>query len=282
MNKTILLTAAALLFSVAAARMATAQVATTRVATAEQGYTHSVACTRTGPIVWKPEETTRQRYTVSVSPLRMVSNGMKFDFECELLKPGHWLGTSLAVYLAPQRRPGYGDTYWNSDGNDRSWFNSGWGSYHRMWGLGTSAFFKNTFSHRGWYYSAGVVFEFFRVGVTFNTYTPHEVDGLTFYDYGRELETKSYFKPTAQINIGKHMALSERCYFDLYAGLGFSFAFYEKDNRHIHRYDRDHAHHGNSHPHYWSLFSGPGGFARRGFTPVGGFRFGVLLWKPRQ
>lgn len=251
MKRAIISTAVLLLLS--AAQMATAQ----------QSYTYSVTRTRTMLIDWRPEQKTYQRYTVSVSPLRLASNGLKVDFEYELPKPGHWFGTSLAVYLAPQCRPEH-RYYWNGDGNDRSWFNSGWDDYHRMWGIGTSAFFKNTFSRHGWYFSAGLVLEFFRVGVTADTYIPYEEDGLTFYDYGRELQTNSYFKPTAQINIGKHMALSQRCYFDLYAGLGLSFALYGAGLDRSYCYPR---------------FSDIGGFAYRGLTPVGGFRFGVLLWK---
>lgn len=252
------LTTAALLMSVTAVQTVSAQ----------QSYTYSVTRTRTLLIDWRPEEKSYQRYTVSVSPLRLASNGLKFDFEYELPKPGHWFGTSLAIYLAPQHHSNR-YYYWN-DANDRSWFNSGWDGYNRMWGVGTSAFFKNTFSHRGWYFSAGVVLEFFRVGVMGDTYIPYEEDGLTFYDYDRQLETKSYFKPTAQINIGKHMALSERCYFDLYAGLGLSYAFFKGAGVHYDDYD---------YPHY-QRFSDMGGFAYRGLTPVGGFRFGVLLWKP--
>lgn len=255
MRKTIFLMTAALSVSITAAQTAAAQ----------QSYTYSVTRTRTLLIDWRPEEKTYQRYTVSVSPLRLASNGLKFDFEYELPKPGHWFGTSLAIYIAPQHHSYY---YWDGDGNERTWFNSGWDDYNRMWGVGTSAFFKNTFSHRGWYFSAGVVLEFFRVGVMGSTYIPYVEDGLTFYDYDRQLETKSYFKPTAQINIGKHMALSERCYFDLYAGLGLSYALFKDD------YQFD-----DQEYYYHQRFSDVGGFAYRGLAPVGGFRFGVLLWK---
>ncbi len=220
---------------------------------------------------WRPEERTHQRYTVSVSPLKLASNGLKFDFEYELPRPGHWFGTSLAVYLAPERRSRYSD-FWGSDGNNRAWFNSGWDDYHRMWGLGTSAFFKNTFNRRGWYFSTGLVFEFFRVGVTQDAYMPFAENGLTFYEQGRTVETRSYFKPTAQINIGKHMALSERCYFDLYAGLGISYSLYKRESPLKSDYY-------GGYYYGYERFSSIGGFAYRGLTPVGGFRFGVLLWK---
>ena len=247
---------------------------------AQERYSYTVTRTRTRivPINWRPDENNYQRYTVSVSPLRLASNGLKFDFERELPRPGHWFGTSLAVYLAPPRRAD--SYYWSSDGNNRAWFNSGLDDYHRMWGLGTSAFFKNTFSRRGWYFSAGVVFEFFRVGVMNDKYIPYSENGLTFYDYGRARDTKSYFKPTAQINIGKHMAISERCYFDLYAGLGLSYAMYANDDRHRRQYE----YYGPVYntPHYYRLFTDMGGFAYRGLVITGGFRFGVLLWSPSE
>jgi hypothetical protein len=266
MRKAIFISAAALLVAMAALP---------EEAHAQQSYTYSTTRTRTLLIDWQPERNDYRRYTVSVSPLLLMSNGLKFDFEFELPEAGNWLGTGLAVYIAPQRRHGYyGGNYWSYDGNERAWFNSGWDLYNRMWGVGTSAFYKNTFSHRGWYFSAGMEFEFFRVGVTQNTYIPYEDAGLTFYDYGRERVTKSYFKPTAQINIGKHMAISERCYFDLYAGLGISYAFIKNDGRHEYGYD-------DYDGWYHHRFTEMGGFAYRGLTPVGGFRFGVLLWKPR-
>ena len=255
------LAVAAVLFSAAAVQKTMAQ----------HSYTYSVTRTRTVLMDWRPEIRTHKRYTVSVSPLRLASQGLKFDFEKELSKPGHWLGTSLVVYLAPARTPRYGG-YWDSDGNNRSWFNSGLDDYHRMWGIGTSAFFKNTFSNRGWYFSTGIVFEFFRVGITERTYIPYTENTLTFYDHGSILNTKSYFKPSIQINIGKHMALSERCYLDLYAGLGLSHALYKNDDRHDRNSGYDYGWH-------YPYFSQLNGFAYRGLYPVGGFRFGVLLWK---
>jgi hypothetical protein len=244
---------------------------------AAQRYTRSV--TRYLNIDWEPEQQEFRRYTVSVSPLRLIFNGIKFDFEFESPKPGHWFGTSLQVWLAPPRnsRSYY---YWDPDGNNRASFNSGWDDYHRMWGLGTSAFYKNTFSHRGWYFSTGLTFDFFRVGVVENTYVPYTEDALEFYEYGNTLETKSYFKPTVQINIGKHMSISERCFFDLYVGVGYSHAFYKHDDRHTYsRYGYDYGY-GYGHRSY-NYFTRSSGFAYRGMFPSGGFRFGVLLWKKK-
>ncbi len=256
-------------------------VGTTGEASAQGGYTYTVTRTRTVPIDWRPENKTHQRYTVSVSPLRLANNGLKFDFERELPRSGHWFGTSLIMYFAPPRSR-Y-NNYVEYD-NNRASFNSGFGDYHRMWGLGTSAIFKNTFSHRGWYFATGIVFDFFRVGVSTNAYVPYVEEGMTFYDYGRTIETKSYFKPTAQIYIGKHMAISERCFLDLYAGIGLSYSFYKHDDRHVDTYDYGYGYgYGydyNYHYNYRNRFDDVGGFAWRGLVPVSGFRFGVMLWKP--
>jgi hypothetical protein len=259
----------------AAAAVSISLAAAWQTASAQEGrqiHSYTVTRTRTLLIDWRPEKTNYQRYTVSVSPLRLASNGLKFDFERELHRPGHWLGTSIALYLAPPRGNDWGGVwYWGDDDNNRAWFNSGFDYYHRMWGIGTSAMFKNTFSHRGWYFATGLTLEFFRVGVSTSDYTPYVEDGLTFYDYGTTIETNSYFKPTAQISIGKHMALSERCYFDLYTGLGISYAFTSDDER---PYGND-----DYHGWYSHRFTELGGFAYRGLTPLAGFRFGVLLWK---
>ncbi len=268
MRRAILLAVVAVALSVAAATEAAAQ----------QRYSYEVTRTRTVtvPINWRPEQKTHERYIVSISPLRLLADhGLKFNFERELPRSGHWLGTSLTMYFAPAK----GGSYNNSDYyNDRESFNSSFDSYHRMWGVGTSIMFKNTFGLRGWYFATGLVFDFFRVGVSTDAYVPYTEDGMRFYDYGRTIESKSYFKPTAQIYIGKHMAISERCFFDLYAGIGLSYSFYRNDDRHLTNYDGYLLSYHSD--YYRRRFTDVGGFAYRGLVPVGGFRFGVLLWKP--
>jgi hypothetical protein len=240
----------------------------------QDSYTYSINRTRSGPIDWRPSASTHQRYTVSVSPFVLANNGLKFNFERELPRPGHWLGTSLSLYLAPPRDRQWGYAY--NVLNGRSSLNSGLDDYHRMWGVGTSAMFKNVFSPRGWYFSTGLTLDFYRVGVAAESYVPYVEDGLTFYEHGIAIETKSYFKPTAQINVGKNIALSPRCYFDLYAGVGISYPLFANDERHSYGYSEDRYGGRWYHP----MFRDLGGFAYRGLTPIAGFRFGVLLWKP--
>ncbi len=248
-------------------------VAAITCASAQESYSYTETRTRTIPIDWRPEQKNYQRYTVSVSPLRVLSNGVKFDFERELPRPGQWLGTSLSMYFVP-RRGGMGSELYNN----RSSFISGFDDYHRMWGIGTSVIYKHTFSRRGWYFATGMTFDFYRVGVATRAFVPYREDGMTFYDYGNAIETRSFFKPTARFVMGKHMALSRRCFFDLYAGVGLSYSIYEREDTHDYTGSYDYRYGGYGYPR----FDDVGGFGYRGLTIVSGFRFGVLLWKELQ
>ncbi len=225
-------------------------------ALAQQTYTYGPSRTSVinVPINWEPDSPNVQRYTVAVRPFRILRNGLQVDFEVELRAPGEWFQTSLAVYSASSEH-NWG--WWGDDGD--YYENNHWGpvsgfeDYHDMWGVGTSALYKKFFSPRGWYFSTGVSLDYFRVGRV----------GYNFDSSGEwGLYRKSYIKPTAQINVGKHMALSPRCFFDLYVGLGISHSFYSDQNLR----------------HFYDDFSSLGGFAYRGLLATGGFRFGVILW----
>lgn len=236
--------------------------------------------TRHGLIDWRPEAKTMQRYTLSVSPLRLFSNGLKFDFEKELGRPGRWISTGLTIYYAPEIYNT--NQYWNTGDNNRWSYFSGGDDFHRMWGVGTSLFYKDVFSHRGWYYAAGAVLEFFRVGRMENDYQAYVEDNLTFYNYTRSLINKNYVKPAVQIYIGKHMAISERCYFDMFAGLGAAFSIYDPNNTHLSTDGNSYDFWGNIIRRSRTRYSAMNGFAYRGFYPVAGFRFGVMLWDARN
>ncbi len=236
-------------------------------ASAQEYYTYRVM--RTQLIDWEPEAKGPQRYTVAINPFHLVNKGLKFDFEVELDTPGNWFGTSLTGYYAPPRREG---SWWRSlDGNDRNTINSGGDDYNKMWGIGTSAMYKNIFHPRGWYFQTGLLLEFFRVTTLKYGFAPYNEDGLTFYEEGMYPETRSYFKPSAVFNLGKHMALSQRCFFDMFIGLGFSYSIYK-------RHDDVLDHNG----YYQGDFSGMYGFAYRGFYPNWGFRFGVLIGETKS
>jgi hypothetical protein len=263
-------------------------------AQAQERYSYTVqhnhSHTRTVKINWKPEENNYRRFTVGVSPLRALSNGIKFDFEMELPRAGHWLGTSLVVYHAPTLDETF--DFWggsNDHHNNRYGFVSGFDLYNNMSGVGTSLMYKNVFHRRGWYFQTGLVFDYFEVGVGTDAYVPYKEDGLTFYSEGETVEYKSYYRPDVRFNFGKHMALSRRCFLDLYAGVGISYSIYADDARHSWG-KRQYEHvlsdglssgYRESDYHYRPMFDDLGGFAYRGVHFTGGFRFGVLLWKRR-
>lgn len=238
-------------------------------ASAQQSYSYYVQ--RTIPINWRPDTKEVQRYTVAVHPFHLVNNGLKFDFEYELRTPGEWLQVGLLAYLAPERNIYYYEDWWGYGGhNPRSTFNSGFDNYNRMWGIGASAMFKKMWHSRGWYFSTGIVLEYYRVGNMEEGYFPYTEDGLTFYKTGSRLISKSFVKPTAQFNLGKHCALSRRCYLDMFIGISASYSIYNSEYAPAY-YDSDY---GNYYYEYQSM----NGFARRGFNFNCGLRFGVLLW----
>lgn len=237
-------------------------------AMAQQSYSYYVK--RTVPINWRPDSKDIQRYTVAIHPFHLVNSGLKFDFEYELRQPGEWLQAGIMGYAAPSRYHRNYDYHYGSDYNDRYSPNSGFDGYRHMWGLGVSALFKKMWHSRGWYFSTGLVMEFYRVGRSAYGYQPYQEDGLTFYEGASYIHVKSFFKPTVQFNLGKHFSLSRRCFLDAFVGVSASYSFYKRELSPDY-YDREYG-------YYYYNFQGMNGFARRGLNFNCGFRFGVLLW----
>lgn len=226
-------------------------------------YAYTYRNGRTLKINWKPETAkTVQRYTIAINPAPLMNNGLRFDFELELPRPGNWLQIGLTGYFAPERqyRRSYYDWYGDS-GNNRWGAISGFDDYNRMWGVGVQALYKWMFHRRGWYLNAGLAVEFFRVGRVEDAFLEYREDGLTFWEYGNGLVEHSYVRPSLVFNVGKHIAVSHRCFFDVYGGMSISYSIYDRNE------------------YNFDDFSEMYGFARRGINLLnGGVRFGVLLW----
>jgi hypothetical protein len=238
-------------------------------ALAQQPYSYYVR--RTIPINWRPDSVGVQRYTVAVNPLMLFNNGLKADFEYELKTPGEWLQAGLVGYVAPARTRRYDYSFYGDD-NNRWTPNSSDDSFRNMWGVGVSGLFKKMLHRRGWYFSTGLMLEFYRVGRLKYGYIPFEEDGLQFFAGGNYIDTRSYFKTTAQFNLGKHCALSRRCFIDMFLGISYSYSFYN-DTPHSYSWESH-----ENYSYYYCDFSDMNGFARRGLNFNGGLRFGVLLW----
>jgi hypothetical protein len=219
-------------------------------------------------INWKPESAKSvQRYTVAVNPTVLANNGLKFDFEMELPRPGNWLQIGVAGYYSPPRNTprhdNYYDFWWRyyEDPYDSYLPASSWDSFRKMSGGGVSILYKRMLHRRGWYLSTGLAFNYFHVEYTDWGYVPFKEDGLTFYRRGEYPVTQSFFKPTAEFNVGKHFAISHRCFIDLYAGMRLSYSLYKRRSDDYQKFD--------------TMY----GFAYRGIDIFhGGVRFGVLLW----
>jgi hypothetical protein len=247
----------AMLFATAAA---SAQI---EVNTPSNPYQYTYRNGNTLKINWKPETAKSiRRYTVAVNPTPLFNNGLRFDFEYELPHPGQWLQVGLTgYYSSPRNTPRYFG--WNDDDEyDRHLPVSSWVGFRKMSGGSVSILYKKMLHRRGWYFSTGLAFNYFRVEYTEWGYKSFEEDGLTFYRRGEYPVRQSFFRPTAEFNIGKQFAITNRCFFDLYAGTRVGYSFYKK---------RNDGHRQKFHTMY--------GFANRGIDIFhGGVRFGVLLW----
>jgi hypothetical protein len=236
------------------------------------------------PVNWKPDSLpVYKRYTVAVDPMQLINNGFKFDFETELSgrRTGEWMQAGLLMFAAPERK--YKDYYYSPyyyrelDGNNRESYNSGYETYHKMWGVGLSVLFKKMFHRRGWYFSTGVKLEFYGVTANVKELVSFAEYGNTFYEQGGWLSHRQYFfKPGLQFNLGKHITLTPRCFFDVFLGVSYSYAFYDSGKTiPATRYSYPQ-------PRTYAKFTRMDGFGYRGFSPNFGARFGVMLWKRRN
>lgn len=205
-------------------------------------------------IDWKPEATQGQRWTVAARPFYLFENGLKLDFEFELARPGNWLRIELAGHHRRQFRD-----------NDR-YYSSGWShiasnydTYTRLEGGGGGLAFKSMWSPRGWYYSAGVTLNYFKVYYNEAVYQPYtDGDGNKMWEKIWGQSSSEYYKPAVTFDIGKHFALGGRVFLDAFIGLGYAWNI--SDNPRTDYYD-------------YSPYS----FGGSGLYFNTGFRIGVLL-----
>lgn len=117
-----------------------------------------------GLIDWMPVEQDGRRYTVALRLFYLINSGLKADFEFELRQPGQWLQFELIGRYKGWYDPMPEETHY------------GWESieaaknrFQRMEGGGFGVAFKTFFRPNGWYFSAGVVFNYY--GVWYDGYT---------------------------------------------------------------------------------------------------------------
>ena len=206
-----------------------------------------------GLIDWMPVEQDGRRYTVALRPFYLINSGLKADFEFELRQPGQWLQFELIGRYKGWYDPMPEETHY------------GWESieaaknrFQRMEGGGFGVAFKTFFRPNGWYFSAGVVFNYYGVWYDGYTYVSFEEEGSSYLKREAGVIRADYYKPGFNFNIGKHFALTRNLFFDAYVGVGYAYSFY--DSRHRFAFDG----------------TNPFTFAYRGLLVSGGFRIGWL------
>lgn len=206
-----------------------------------------------GLIDWMPVEQDGRRYTVALRPFYLINSGLKADFEFELRQPGQWLQFELIGRYKGWYDPMPEETHY------------GWESieaaknrFQRMEGGGFGVAFKTFFWPNGWYFSAGVVFNYYGVWYDGYTYVSFEEEGSSYLKREAGVIRADYYKPGFNFNIGKHFALTRNLFFDAYVGVGYAYSFY--DSRHRFAFDG----------------TNPFTFAYRGLLVSGGFRIGWL------
>lgn len=212
-------------------------------------------------INWMERTESQHRYTIAIRPIYLSQNGLKLDFEYELKTPGQWLQLELIGHYAPEYKEygnghyGYHDPYYTGWSQD---FLSGGKTYHSLFGIGGGISYKSFFSRNGWYYTAGLTFNYFDVEYFGAVYTKKVEDGLTSYIREEKFTNTKFYKPEINFNVGKHFALGRSLFLDTYIGFGYAYSFYEGDTKFS-----------------YNSYS----FGGRGFQFNAGFRIGWLFGK---
>lgn len=164
-------------------------------------------------INWLPEEETPRRFAIGIRPFQLLYSGLRADFEFELGTTGQWLQVGLS---------GYG----KKDHSSWNWrFDSGYSSFISMGGVGLGAAYKDMLSNGGWYWTAGLDFNFYDIKyMEFGYYAFYE-DGLEFFERDNRPVSTQYYRLGLNLNIGKHFALGRNLFLDLYVGLGYHRSF---------------------------------------------------------
>jgi hypothetical protein len=164
-----------------------------------------------------------RRYTLAAHPYHLMKGGMKVDFEMELRDPGKWLQVGLMGYYVPENR-------WRDEPGElcHRWGNlaSGYEEFTEMVGVGAGIAYKSMFSHRGFYFNTGLLYNYYNVKNPESRYVAIPQGGLTYYERTRVMGSTGYHQPTIFFNVGKHVALSRSLFIDAFTGIGYMYSIY--------------------------------------------------------
>lgn len=190
------------------------------------------------------------KYTISTEIFTLASGGLRLDFEKQLSSPKDWLQIHVNGYYLPYRNNKWDS--WETLQSDSE-------PIDKLNGAGFGIAYKSFFYKDIIYYRAGVSYNHYRVKYSGYDYISFVEDGLTYYTY-EEREWKQVFnKILPSLSLGIQSSLSNKIFFDAYAGVAYSASFYDKD-----KYAFDD-----------NIF----GYGYRGVTMTGGIRVGFAFGK---
>jgi hypothetical protein len=182
------------------------------------------------------------RTTIAIHPLSWSNGSYGVDVERRMNNPRHWLQIHLLAHTITN-----GDGWWTFyNENDE---------FSRLRGGRLGVSYK-IFFRRQLYYSAGVLYDNFRVRYKDSFMRSFQEEGLTFYEHVTDVNVNQRFnKFSTVIRAGFFSTFRRTCFLDVYAGLGYAYSFYDKDKR----------------PYDGGVYT----FGYRGFFPSAGARVGI-------
>lgn len=194
------------------------------------------------------------KYTISVHPSYLFSNGLRFDFEKQLGSPNKWLQVTATGY--------YASDYDSDDGYDDGWinFNTSFDTpIQALKGAGLGVAYKEFFTKKKTlYYSAGLYYTHYDVKIKEYGYYPFTENGLTFYEGLTKNIDIDYDKINANIVVGVQTSPAQGLFCDFFVGAGYAYSFYNKPYLNKNQFE----------------------YGYRGLQIVGGFRMGIGFGKP--
>ena len=200
---------------------------------------------------WEPPT---KKYALTWEVSQLFFGGLKSGFDFHV-KSRNWIQITPALYLFP----GVGsynefgsDGYYNGSGKDFI--------VNSVQGLGIGANFKR-FLHRHEfiYCHGGIDYSYRKVDFHSYDYFPFFEDDLPFYVYEKRGQKQNFNRFSVTACFGVQAPMEHGFYVDAYVGVGYQYAFYNKNKPALNK----------------DIFD----YGYRGFVPSFGFRLGVAFGK---
>jgi len=162
----------------------------------------------------------------SIEPLYLFNNGLRLNYERQLVTPKHWLEGSLIGYVVDYRNTDR-DMYL-SNGSYNTWFlNSR--DISNAWSLGTEINYKY-YLRPFLYLSAGGAYSHTAVTDETATFRKFKEDDLTFYEHVWGKQTQRFDRVACNLRLGFQSKYYRRVVVGGYIGFTFTHSFFNPRN----------------------------------------------------